>query len=67
MIESNNEVAVYDIVVLNLKGEIVYQLNNLTAGETKINLPPGIKNGMYLLQVSISSENIQTSRFVLYR
>ena len=63
----NNEVAVYDIVVLNLKGEIVYQLNNLNAGETKINLPPSIKNGMYLLQASVSSENIQTSRFVLYR
>ena len=63
----NNEVAVYDIAVLNLKGEIVHQLNNLNAGETKINLPAGIKNGMYLLQVSISSENIQTSRFVLYR
>ena len=66
-IGANNEVAVYDIVVLNLKGEVVYQLNNLNAGETKINLPPSIKNGMYLLQASISSENIQTSRFVLYR
>ena len=63
----NNEVAVYDIAVLNLKGEIVYQLDNLNAGETKIILPPSIKNGMYLLQVSISSEKIQTSKFVLYR
>ncbi|MBO73356.1 MAG: hypothetical protein CMD35_07065, partial [Flavobacteriales bacterium] len=66
-IGANNEVAVYDIVVLNLKGEIVYQLNNLNAGETKINLPPNIKNGMYLLQASISREKIQTSRFILYR
>ncbi len=63
----NNEVAVYDLVVLNLKGEIVYQLNSLNAGETKINLPPSIKNGMYLLQASISSEKSETHRFVLYR
>ncbi|MBI34225.1 MAG: hypothetical protein CMP67_02565 [Flavobacteriales bacterium] len=66
-IELNSEIDVYDLVVLNLKGEIVYQLNNLNAGETKINLPPNIKNGMYLLQASISREKIQTSRFILYR
>ena len=66
-IEVNNELAFYDIVVLDLKGNIIYQLKNLSSSETKINLPPGIKNGMYLLQVSISSKKIQTSRFVLYR
>lgn len=66
-LEVSDLVEVYDLVVFNVKGEIVYQLNNLNPSETKINLPPGIKNGMYLVHFSISNEKSETYRFVLYR
>ena len=64
----NNKVEVYDVVVLDVKGNIVYQLRNLNTSETKISLPSNIKNGMYLVQVTSSNEKkSQMSRFVLYR
>ena len=63
-----NEDADYDLVVLDIKGNEVYQLKNLNTNKTKISLPTGIKNGMYFMQVTSSSKkNSQTSRFVLYR
>ncbi len=62
-----NEGAV-DVLVLDVKGSIVYQLKDLNTNETNINLPANVKNGMYLIQViSLEDQKSQTSKFVLYR
>lgn len=62
----NGQDGAYDVVVLDVKGNTVFQMQSVNESLLEVKLPSSIKNGIYFVQVK-GQEGFQQAKFVLYR
>ncbi len=62
----NKELAFYDVTILDIKGNHIYETKTLNEHAIKIALPSNVKNGVYFMELTGSNKK-QISKFVLYR